>query len=231
MTKTHAKQYNKRFGADVSQTSVPFSVRATQLVSTHYICDVFDTLENLTDIEDTLFVLGIAEEHDQVTIRLNCLGGSHVVGDALIMAMNQCKAHIHAEVSGIVASYATFILLQVDSFVISPFTDFLCHGASFGFGGKMSDTKAHIDFTHNQSTKMLHYYYEHFMTPEEIDRIINGYEHYMDCDEWIERFNRRNEALASQQEECECCQQEEIIEEAPTKPVRKPRKLTQENVE
>jgi ATP-dependent protease ClpP protease subunit len=187
---------HKRFGSEVSPNSLPFSVRATQEVHTHYICDVFGELENLSDIEDTLFVLGIAEENDTVTIRLNSGGGAHIVGDALIMAMNKCQAPVHVIASGLVASYATFILLQADSFEISPFTDILCHCMSFGYGGKMKDTKEAVDFIHKQGEKLLKYYYDGFFTEEELQRIIEGHEHWMDADEFVQRFTARQEYLS-----------------------------------
>lgn len=199
----HKKQINKKFGMDISPNSQPFSVRATQQVSTHYICDVFDVLENLSDIEETLFVLGIAEEQDQVTIQLNCAGGKHTVGDALIMAMKNCAAPIHVVASGEIASYASFVLLQADSFEISPFADILCHSASFGYGGKMTETKEAIDFQYKQAEKMIRHYYHGFFTEEELKRIISGYEHFMDADEFIERFEKRNELLMREMKEAE----------------------------
>lgn len=197
---------NKRFGTEILPNTAPFSVRATQHVSTHYICDVFGAFESLSDIEETLFVLGIAEEHDNVTLRLNSPGGQHIVGDALIMAMRNCAAPIHIQCSGVAASYATFVLLQADSFEISPFADILCHSASFGYGGKMSETKDAIDFQYRQAEKMIRHYYEGFFTEEEINRIIGGYEHFMTVEEFVERFQARNEYLASLENECECGQ-------------------------
>ena len=126
------KYKQPRMGAELSTTSIPFSVRATQEVSNHYIVDVWDTLENLSDVEELLFVLGVAKEEDRVTLHLNCRGGSAYVGDAIMLAMNNCEAQIHVQASGTVASFATFILLNCDSFEISPFCDVLCHSATFG---------------------------------------------------------------------------------------------------
>lgn len=180
-----------RYGAEVSQLSVPYSVRATQEVSNHYIVDIWDSLDNLSDIEDLLFVLGVAKEEDRVTIHLNCSGGSLAVGDAIMLAMNNCEAEIHIQASGLVASFATFILLNCDSFEISPHCVLLCHSASFGAGGKMAETKQQIDFMHAQCEKMLRYYYEGFLTEEEITRIIEqGYEHWMTSEEFCERFKK-----------------------------------------
>lgn len=183
------KYKQPRMGAELSEMSVPFSVRATQEVSNHYICDVWDTLENLSDVEDLLFILGTAKEEDHITIHLNCLGGSIYVGDAIMLAMNNCEAEVHIQASGCIASFATFILLNCDSFEISPHCVLLCHSASFGAVGKMSETKQQVDFMHKQADSMLHYYYEGFLTEDEITRIIDqGYEHWMDSKEFCDRF-------------------------------------------
>lgn len=200
------KNKNKRFGTEVSSTTAPFSVRSTQQISNHYICDVWDSLENLSDVEDTLFVLGVAEENDTVTIQLNSDGGAHHVGDALLMAMRKCKAPIHVVASGRVASYATFILLQCDSFEISPFCEILCHSPSFGSGGKMADTLQATEFTYKLCEKILNTYYEGFLSKEEINRIVTQkYEHLMDSDEFVERFQRVVEyQMEKAQQECTC---------------------------
>lgn len=180
-----------RLGAEVSQFSVPFSVRATQEVSNHFIVDIWDTLENLSDVEELLFVLGVAKDEDRVTIHLNCQGGSAYVGDAIMLAMTNCNAEIHVQASGIVASFATFILLNCDSFEISPFCQLLCHSASYSSYGKMAESKQYSDFSYSQCEKMLRHYYEGFLTQEELDRIINqGYEHWMTSEEFVERFKK-----------------------------------------
>lgn len=237
----HKKQIYKKFGADVSHTSVPFSVRATQRVSTRYVVDCWDTLENLTDVEEALFAMSIAEEHDEVVLNLNCDGGSHYVGDAIIFAMMNCRAPVHVVASGRVASYGTFILLSASSFEISPFTDILCHSASFGWGGKMQDTKEAVEFQYSQAEKMIRYYYKHFMTEEEINRLIHDkYEHFMTVDEFIERFERRNELMNAEMENsCECgeCEieerdasrnlGEELLEAAKSIPKRTARKKSE----
>lgn len=216
------QQINKKFGADVSTNSVPFSVRASQRVSTQYICNVFDVLENLTDIEDTLSALSVAEEQDEVVIHLNCDGGSHYVGDALIYAMLNCKAPVHVVATGRVASYGTFILLSASSFEISPFIDILCHSASFGTGGKMQDTREHVEFQYKQCESMLRHYYKHFLTEEEMnDLIVGKREMYLTADQFIERYERRNELL---QKELEVEQQEEEEPAIPAPYTRKPKK-------
>jgi len=192
----------KRLGAEINHNSLPYSVRVTQKVSHKYSANIWDTLENLSDVEEALFAMEIAEEGDEVTLNLNCNGGSMYVGDALLMAMRNCKANIHVVATGVVASFATFILLNADSFEISPYIEILCHSASFGSAGKMADTKEHVDFVFNQCKKFLHEEYKHFFTEEEIDDMIeNKREVYMDIDEFITRYEQRNKTYMQEQME------------------------------
>jgi len=191
---------HKRLGADINHNSLPYSVRVLQKVSHKYSANIWDTLENLSDVEEALFAMEIAEEGDEVTLNLNCNGGSMYVGDALLMAMRNCKANVHVVATGIIASFATFILLNADSFEISPYIEILCHSASFGSVGKMQDTKEHVDFTFKQCKKFLHEEYKYFFSEDEInDMIENKREVYMDIDEFITRYEQRNKMYIQEQ--------------------------------
>ncbi len=195
---------NKRLGADINHNSLPYSVRVTQKVQHHYSANIWDTLENLSDVEEALFAMEIAEEDDNVTLNLNCNGGCMYVGDAILLAMRNCRAPIHVVATGRVASFATFILLNADSFELSPYTEILCHSAAFGSSGRMQDTKEHVDFTYNQCKKFLLNEYKHFFTEGEIvDMIENKKEVYMDSEEFLRRYNQRNEILIAEMEEQE----------------------------
>ena len=193
---------NKRLGAEINHNSLPYSVRTVQRISTDYSVSIIDTIETMSDVEDVLFALSIAEEQDTVTINLNCNGGNVYVGDSIIHAMNNCKAPVRVIASGVVASFATFILLEANQFEISPFCEILCHSASFGSYGKMHDTKEHVDFSYKQCKRLLEHYYRHFLTEEEInDMVVNKREIWMDADEFVTRYEKRNQAYLEEQSE------------------------------
>lgn len=185
-----------RFGNEYDGNSVPFQVRVFERSVREYHIPIGDVLDSQIDVEQAIAALYEAEEHDSVIMHLNCDGGSHNVGDSLLFAMQNCKADIHVIATGRIASYATFVLLSAHSFELSPFATILCHSASFGYAGKSQDTKEYVDFTYKQTEKMLRHYYEGFLTEGEIMRIIKErYEHLMDADEFVERFNKRNEII------------------------------------
>lgn len=204
--------YNKKFGMDISFDQVPFPVAVSQKVSNVFHCDIKDTLTNLSDVDNVLTALRMAEETDEVIIYLNCLGGSASVLSSVLMAMNKCACPIHVEASGMVASAATFIILGADSFEVASDTEFLFHAPSYGTGGEMMDIRRYVDFTHKQSEKLLREHYKYFFTEEEITRIIEEkFQYFMDAEEFISRFNTRNELLAEEAEEL--LAEEEMSEE------------------
>lgn len=193
---------NKRLGAEINHNSLPYSVKAVQRISTDYTVNIIDTIETMSDVEDVLFALSIAEEQDTVTIHLNCNGGNAYVGDSIIHAMNNCKAPVRVIASGVVASFATFILLEASQFEISPFCEILCHSASFGSYDKMHNVKDHVEFSYKQCKKLLEHYYKYFLTDEEInDMIVNKREIWMDTEEFVARYERRNQMYLAEQEE------------------------------
>lgn len=194
-----SKNAPKQFGTYYDGQTVPFQVRMFERVSAEWHIPIGDAIESQLDLEQGIAALYAAEENDQVIIHLNCDGGNADIGDSFLYAMSKCKAPIHCVVTGRAASLATFILLEADSYEISPFATILCHSASYGSVGKMADTLQHAEFTFKQCEKMLRHYYHHFLTEEEIDRIINQkYEHLMDAEEFQARFQRRNELMEAE---------------------------------
>lgn len=197
--------YNKRMGMDVNFDQMPFPVSVSQKVSNVFHCDIKDTLENLSDVSSILMALRMAEETDEVIVYLNCLGGSASVLDSVLDSMSKCLAPIHVEASGTVASAATFIILNADSFEVSQGCEFMFHGASYASMGHMTTVKNHVDFTHRQTEKLLRTHYKGFFSEDEITKLIDEkVDWYMDAEEFITRFNKRNELLAAEQDTCDC---------------------------
>ena len=195
----------RKLGSEFSHTSVPFSVYAAERRSMEYVVNIFGPLENLVDIEEALCVLNLASEEDNVTFNLNSPGGSASVLSTLLLAMEQCACSIHVQGSGDICSAATFILLNADSFILAPDTHLLFHAPIWGGYGEMADNKRYTDFVYEQSKKLLHTHYQYFFTEEEINRLIDEkYQHWMAVPEFLERFNKRNELLAAEQDTCDC---------------------------
>lgn len=183
---------NRRAGAEYEAGHLPFAVQKYTRSFEEFHIKISDTLNNLSDIEEVVLALYEATEQDKVVMHLNCDGGSCYVGDALTHAMRNCVAPIHCIATGRVASYATFVIMEADTFEMSPFTDVLCHSPSYGSYGKAQDVMEHVEFVNSQITQLVQHYYSDFLTEEEIDDMVtNKREIYMTATEFTERVNAR----------------------------------------
>jgi hypothetical protein len=116
--------------------------------------------------------------------------------------MEQCVCPIHVCGIGDICSAATFILLSADSFILAPDVQLLFHAPIWGGYGEMADNKRYTDFVYEQSKTLLHTHYKYFFSEAEINRLIDEkYQHWMNVEEFLERFEERNELLAAELEE------------------------------
>lgn len=179
-------------GADYEVTQLPFAVQKYSRAFDEYHITISDVLNNLSDVEEVVLALYEATEQDKIVLHLNCDGGACYVGDALTHAMRNCLAPIHCIATGRVASYATFVIMEADTFEMSPFTDVLCHSPSYGSYGKSQDVKEHVEFVDKQVTALVSHYYTDFLTAKELeDMLKNKREIYMTAEEFTDRINAR----------------------------------------
>lgn len=196
-------RHQQRAGSELGWSTQPFVVTA-QPKSYKFSIYLKSALEQPEEMVDVINALSNATEDDIVEIHINSGGGSLTSLDSLIFAMMRCPAHIHAIGSGIIASAATFPLLHADSFELSPNTQLLFHSMSFGDWGKSQDVLEYVNFAHDHGDKLMRETYRHLFSEEELDDIIkNKRERWLTSDEFMARFNKRNELIQKESEESE----------------------------
>ena len=156
-----------------------------------------------------------ATEADSVIFLLNSPGGMYSGLVALIEAVKMTDATTMAVLIGECASAASIFALHCDTVFVSDNATMLCHNISYGTGGKGSDILSHVQHVSKTSEKLLRGTYEHFLSPKEIDELLNGREIYLDSEEIKERLEQKQKLL----EEAE--QVEEVPEEKPVKKTRR----------
>lgn len=156
-----------------------------------------------------------ATEADSVIFLLNSPGGMYSGLVALIEAVKMTDATTMAVLIGECASAASIFALHCDTVFVSDNATMLCHNISYGTGGKGSDILSHVQHVSKTSEKLLRGTYEHFLSPKEIDELLNGREIYLDSEEIKERLEQKQRIL----EEAE--QVEEVPEEKPVKKTRR----------
>lgn len=131
---------------------------------------------------------------DVVIFHINSTGEDAASAIQFMRAMADCAATVVASVEGNCMSAATLIFLSADVFQVSEHSMFMFHnysGLSIGKGNEMFDSISH---ERKWSRKLLQQSYEDFLSPAEIDSILDGKDIWMDADEAIERLNARAEA-------------------------------------
>jgi ATP-dependent protease ClpP protease subunit len=161
-------------------------------------------------------------EGDLVLLNINSYGGQLDGAIALINAMDNTEADVHASIEGVAASAASLIALAAPSISVSPYATMMVHSATFGAFGKQSDVISHASFVDKQVRNLMNSVYKDFLTDKELEEVIMGKELWFDAEEIV----RRLELRAELQEKRSKAEMKELKASLPKKPkVLKPEVL------
>lgn len=132
------------------------------------------------------------QEGDKLDIFIQSGGGRLDSTMSIINGMHSTEGDVTVISNGLTASAAGIILLSAPELVISPVSQFMCHQASLGSGGKLGEVDSHIQFSKKYITKLMDESYYGFLTPEEIQEMKKGVDYYFESDEILERLERRS---------------------------------------
>ena len=184
-----------RMGNILSNDTVPFSCYVRSKETYEFVIPVIGPIEYSHDFLEAVAMIEQAEEKDTIILKLNSPGGSLSAIDYLLQALSFTEAHVHADISGELASAATLIMEHVDSFNISDNTMILIHNAVYGEGGKVKDVFDAVMFNDAMNKKLLDRYYKYMFSEEEMEQLYSGKQFYMDNTQYLERFERRMKSL------------------------------------
>ena len=162
-----------------------------------YRVDIDETFVHPRQFQYIVHAMENATEYDSFQLNLTTVGGALHAVLPLLGAMANTHAHVHVNACSDVASAGTFLLMRADSISINDYVTIMCHNVSFGSGGSGWNVEKHVEHTLKSSKRLLRDMYNHFMTPEEIERLLTGTDFYMDKEEFVERYERRSELLAA----------------------------------
>ncbi len=132
-------------------------------------------------------------EGDVVLLNINSYGGQLDGAIAIINAIENTEADVHATIEGVAASAASLIALASPSIGVSPYATMMVHSATFGAFGKQSDVISHASFVDKQVRTLMHSVYKDFLTEKELEEVIMGKELWFDSEEIIRRLELRAE--------------------------------------
>ena len=138
-------------------------------------------------------VLLNAEEYETINLHINNGGGSIDSAFMIIDAIGKSDATVIAKLSGTVASAATVITLACDELQCSKYLSFMIHNYSTGMQGKGHELKAYQNFTDRELNRAFKEIYKGFLTDEEMEKVIDGTDIWLNELEVLERWYNRVE--------------------------------------
>lgn len=144
-----------------------------------------------------LITQAIRDTSEGDIIRFNiCSPGGRLDGlMSILSAIWKTDATTEAHIDGFADSVASILSLHCDSVYVSPIASMLVHNTVYGIGGKAADIKAHVDHFNSFSNKLFRDTYKYFLTEDEIEKCIGGYQLYLDADNIGVRLKRKFEML------------------------------------
>jgi len=154
-----------------------------------------NAIEEPLNYNEACYMLDTATKDTVVEIYLNTPGG--VIDSAFMLAdaIKRTKATVKAYLSGTVASAGTLVTMVCDQVEVSPHLSFMIHNYSGGMSGKGHEMKARQKFTDDHLNEAFKSFYSGFLTDEEMGRVIEGTDLWMNSTEVQERWNSRVDYL------------------------------------
>jgi ATP-dependent Clp protease, protease subunit len=177
-----------------------------QLVNIHefYLSGEIESSENYIQWFDTIRHAG---EMDVIKIYINSPGGDVFTAIQFMRTLQETDANVVMSVEGLCASAATMILLAGNSFEISDHCMFMIHTYSGGFIGKGHELHSQAQHERQWSINLIKSVYEGFLTENEMQRVIDGSDLWMNGEEVTNRlkqkqkyFEKKNKVAAKKEE-------------------------------
>lgn len=181
------------------QIPTPYSVfehTRLQRILHFYLSETIGDPKNYTKM---IHSIRTASAADIIYIHLNTPGGRLDTGIQIINAIKDTDARVVGVLDSKAYSLGTLILLACDEFQIHDNCLFMIHNYSSGTFGKGNEQKAEMQATEIWFKKIAHKYYFPFLSKEEIEKVLNGTDIWMDSDE----VKKRLKAMVKMQEEAQ----------------------------
>ena len=200
-------------GVELQHNSIPFPTAKGYQVHNDDKIFLYGPIESAFDFVEAIETLSKCEQGDTVTIYLCSPGGCVSSVDALLHAIKSAQdkgVTVHCSASGLCASASTFILLECTSFELSDGFHALIHNGSLGDGGSYNQFRASTNFYLKYMEERLREVYKHFLTDDELQEVLDGRDIWLSPQDWIERYQLRNEVYLQEQEcsESEHCDEQ-----------------------
>lgn len=136
-------------------------------------------------------ILQNASENDIVVIHINSFGGYLHTAVQLITQIKTSSAKVICQIESTCFSAATMIALACDGMVCYPHSCMMIHTSTGGMFGKQCDVKKQDDFYNSWLEHFFYDIYRDFLTPREIESVLNGSDIWLNHEEIQARFKHK----------------------------------------
>lgn len=181
---------------------------------------LFGPILETTQFISALEAFRMAGPDDEVHIHLSTPGGLMDATDTFLSAMHQCDGRVIVHASGGCHSCGSIILLHANEFTLSENFNMLIHNGSTGSWGDLNKFAASAKHSVEYMNKVMRNTYEGFLTPEELQAMLDGKDFWMGPEEFMERHAKRQAVFMKKMEQQKLRQLQ--LESEPT-PAPRPR--------
>lgn len=144
---------------------------------------IYGVIGEIEDYIEIIATIRDSSENDIIKVFLNTPGGNLNTALSIVKAMNESRGHIITVIDGECISAGTLIFLSGREYEISEDCAFMIHTYSNGMFGKGHELDSQIAFEKQWFIKLAKRFYKDFLTEEEIQKIIDGKDLWMDSEE------------------------------------------------
>lgn len=176
---------------------VPFQehvkIIASSSQATHYRVFIDKGIDEPSKYSDLIQALISANDNDMFEFLISCDGGNLDSCVSIVNALNNTNAYTRAVITSHAHSAASIISLVCDEVVAMPHTAMLVHQPRGGSYGRYIEQVQQGHFNEKMIRDFFTDVYEGFLTPSEIDSVLQGKDIWLSADEINERAKKRSE--------------------------------------
>lgn len=197
---------NTSVATKANTSNLPFALPSNYLGYSEQQ-QVFSTLNFRLDeeIKDASYYGEIAQrldactEGDVVICTIASPGGNVTGMTTLLTAMENCQGEVIVYIEGECHSAASIIALNAPQVAVGKYANMMVHNASTFIGGKQHEIQSNWEFNKKYLENIMKDTYKYFLTEQELQKMLDGYDFWFNADEINFRLERKIQMLEKEQ--------------------------------
>jgi len=165
-------------------------ITARQRVSNEYDVSIRDAIDSNDYFADLIELLRTATQEDVFHLYFSTDGGMLDATQELLAAMSVTEATVVGHLVNKAISAGSIIFLNCHEWQVYSGSFMMIHQMSYSAGGGNQNVKGQVDFYAKMNEKLVKNTYTGFLTPEEIQDVLNGKDVYLEDVEVAERLEQ-----------------------------------------